>query len=92
MSIFPKDPGAEIDYTVDWSGGYLSPDEDVIASEWQVQPAGGLFVASSLFTNKWTRANIGGGVVGRLYRLTNRITTSEGRSDERSLTIRVLER
>jgi len=30
--------------------------------------------------------------VGRLYRLTNRVTLSDGQMDERSVTIRVEER
>ena len=37
-------------------------------------------------------ARLSGGIVGRVYRLTNRVTLSDGQVDERSVTMRVEER
>lgn len=92
MGLHIKDPGAVVDQAMDWSD---RPDGlSVVASTWSVAPdeAGGLAVDTASFTAQATRVRLSGGVVGRVYRLTNRVTLSDGQVDERSLTIRVEER
>lgn len=47
---------------------------------------------ATAFEAQRSSARLAGGIVGRLYRLTNRVTLSDGQMDERSVTIRVEER
>lgn len=92
MSYYLKDPGSTIDFAIDWSpwlaGGAIG------ASEWTIIPAeaGGLTRASDGFAPTRTVVTVDGGVRGRVYRLMNRVTLSDGRRDERTLSVRVEER
>lgn len=92
MSLYLKDADSRIDHSVDWAA-YLAG-QSIIASAWSVAPveAGGLVVEASAFEAARTSVRVSGGVVGRLYRLTNRVTLSDGQVDERSVTFRVEER
>lgn len=85
-----KDPAARLDYAVDWGAGYLEA-QTVAASEWRVAPAveGGVVVAAELKSATRTAATIEGGIPGRIYRVTNKVTLSDGRKEARTLTIRV---
>lgn len=93
MSLYLKDPDARIDYAIDWGPAYLDG-QVIAASAWAVTPdeEGGVAVdvASHDFTR--TAVTLTGGVAGHVYRIGNRVTLSDGRSDERSLTLRVEER
>lgn len=91
MSILLKDPDAVLDYRVDWGADYLADGELLAASEWSVAPdeAGGITIAGNDFDASTSTAKAAGGVAGHLYNLVNRITTSAGRIDERSILIRV---
>ena len=93
MSIFIKDPDASVDYTIDWSGGYLQPGETIAASGWAVDPqeTGGVGIAGDAASDVMVTVTLTDGVFGHLYRVTNRITTSEGRTDDRSLLVRIAE-
>ncbi|MBI2818111.1 MAG: hypothetical protein HYX72_14345 [Acidobacteria bacterium] len=85
---FTKDPEATLDYAVDWTR-WLSGDT-IQTSEWTV-PAGLTQVNASNTTTKAT-IWLSGGTAGQSYTVTNRITTAAGRTDERSITIRVQDR
>lgn len=91
MSYLLKDPLASVDYSVDWRADYLGDDDHLADSRWSVDPLepGGLAIEADSFTLSQTRAVAGGGVAGRIYRLTNRILTAAGIEDQRSITIRV---
>lgn len=94
MSYFLKDPGALVDYAFDWAAdGYLGA-ATIAASAWSVLPAeaGGVAEVSRTLAPTRTGVLVGGGVAGRVYRLSNRVTLSDGRVDERTLTLRVEER
>ena len=91
MAIFLKDPAAVIDYAVDWQAAYLAG-QSVVESVWAVVPGGGLAVAASSHDAGRSTATLTGGVAGCVYRLTNSVTFSDGRSDERSLDVRVEDR
>ena len=93
MTVFAKDPGALLDYTIDWAAQYLAGDA-LASSIWSVEPdeTGGIQVASHGFDTSTTQVSLSAGIPGHIYRVTNRVTTSGGRTDERSLDIRVLER
>lgn len=90
MGIFLKDPAATLDYAIDWSAAYLGA-ATVTASDWTVEPVG-LTVTATLGGPAKTAAVLGGGVAGRVYRVANRVVLSDGRHDERSLTLRVEDR
>ena len=93
MTLLLKDPDAALDYSVDWGTEYLS--DDVLAtSGWAVEPVepGGATIASSLFDLLTSTVTIGGGTVGHIYRLTNHVTTTDGRDDSRSIMLRVEKR
>lgn len=90
MSFLLKDPEAVLDYAVDWGADYLSGDA-LTDSRWTVSPAeaGGVEVVSSRHDPRQATVQVGGGLAGRVYRLTNHVTTAEGREDSRSITLRV---
>lgn len=93
MGIFLKDPAATLDYAVDWAAGYLDT-QTIAASGWSVMPieAGGIVVSAQVVSTTRTGATLSGGIPGHSYRITNRVTLSDSRTDERSLTVRVEQR
>ncbi len=93
MAHFLKNPTASLDYTIDWNAGYLA-DETVSASSWTIIPAepDGLAVTSEIQTGLRTSAIVGGGVPGHYYQLSNTVVLSNGRTDSRSISIRVEQR
>ncbi len=92
MSFYLKDPQSRVDYAIDWTP-YLDG-QTVAASIWAVSPdePGGIAVDEASFTPGRTAARLSGGIVGHSYRISNRVTLSDGSSDERSLALRVEER
>lgn len=89
-----KDPQATLDYSLDW-GDWLAEVTDTIAnSEWFVEAP--LAVVSDTFTDTVAVAWISGGTPlpedTTTLRATNRITTTEGRIDERSIFLRIVDR
>lgn len=93
MSVRIKDPGARLDYRIDWAADYLD-EQVIVASTWTAEPdaPGGLLVAGHAFVPLATSVTLTGGVAGVTYRVTNRVTLSDGQIDERSLSVRVEER
>ena len=92
MSYYLKDPQSRVDYAIDWTG-YLDG-QSVASSLWSVTPAetGGIVVDEAAHDLVRTAATLSGGQVGRVYSVSNRVTLSDGRSDERSITLRVEQR
>lgn len=93
MTLLLKDPEATLDYSVDWGADYLS--DDVLAdSSWTVSPdePGGVTIVSGRFDLLIATVQAEGGIAGRLYRLTNHVVTAAGRSDSRSIMLRVEKR
>lgn len=95
MNIFLKDPGGVIEYAVDWDAGYLAG-RTISQSSWQVQPTGlapaGLTLSGARREAGRTAITLSGGAAGSVYRVANRVTLSDGSSDERTLVVRVEER
>ena len=79
-----KDPDSVIDYGVDWSA-WLASGETILTSSWIV-PAG-LTLDSESNTTTATAVFLSAGIEGESYTLTNRITTSAGRTEDRSMII-----
>lgn len=88
MTVLLKDPNASLNYSVDWSS-YLEAGETLAGSTWQIEPNGELAYASASFDAASATATLSGGAIGHVYRVTNRITTSLGRIDDRSFILRV---
>ena len=88
ITLEPKDPNAVIDYWIDWSK-WLRGNDTVLTSEWIV-PAG---ITQDSEANDTTTTTIwlSGGTAGSTYSLTNRITTAQGRTQDKTITIRVRE-
>lgn len=94
--IVNKDPDAILDYGVDWNiNGWLGDDTILITSP----PTGSVwFIPTGLTkenednTETITTVWLSGGVPGQRYTITNRILTTAGRTDERSLVIVVKDR
>jgi hypothetical protein len=93
VAIFLKDPAATLDYAVDWQAVYLDG-QTIIQSQWRVAPdtVDGMTVTHAGQVGGRTVVTLAGGQRGTLYRITNRVTLSDGRSDERSLDVRVEDR
>ena len=98
MSVKLKDPDSIVDYTFDWNDGYLnattSPPESISTSAWSILPVTSPALAVDSDSKTLTTATpfFSAGVRGTVYRATNRVTTSGGRTDDRSLMIRVGQR
>lgn len=90
-SSFIHDPQAVLDYRIDWSS-WLQDGETISTSTWTV--AAGITEASPAASHDSTSATIwlSGGTVGSNYALTNHITTSASRQDDRTITVQVRER
>lgn len=92
MSFYLKDPQSRVDYAIDWSN-YLDG-QTIAASLWSVTPdeAGGVAIETDSLALNRAAARLSGGKAGGIYRIDNRVTLSDGSSDERSITLRVEER
>lgn len=90
VDAFLKDPDAVLDYSFDWDDGYLAAGETISTST--MIATTGITIDDD--TNDTTTATVwlSGGTVGEDYTVTNRITTSASRTDDRSIRIRVVEK
>ncbi|MGV3730736.1 MAG: hypothetical protein ACO1NN_08270 [Sphingopyxis sp.] len=93
MTLVVKDPGTRIDFEFDWAAAYPGGPA-VVASDWSVEPVeeGGVTVAGAAHDLMEVTVTLAGGIAGHVYRVTNRVTMSDGQIDERSMTMRVEER
>lgn len=93
MTFILKDSQATLDYAVDWGADYLAG-EALASSGWSVEPVepGGVAIATDSFDLLVATATVSGGIPGHIYRLTNQVTTTDGRVDSRSIMIRVEKR
>lgn len=91
--VIKKDSAAVLDYSLEWAE-WLPGGDAIDTSEWFIEsaPVDGPSVDSDDIDGTITTAWISGGVNGRGYILTNRIVTAAGRTDERSITLNVVDR
>jgi len=87
MQQFVKDPQEVLDYQVNWSD-WLDTDT-ISTSAFVVQT--GITKDSSSNTTTTATVWLSGGTNGSRYVITNTITTSDGRTAERSFIIKVSE-
>lgn len=83
---FTKDPDDVLDYSFDWSA-WLATSETISTSDWT--PSAGIVVDSETNTTTTTTVWLSGGTAGQPYTVTNRITTNQARTVDRTMTIRV---
>lgn len=90
FKTYKKDPNATLDYTFDW-GPYLLPLADTISSATFILSDGITKVSQ---TNTTTTATIfvSGGELDAEETVTCRITTAGGRTDDRTITLTIVER
>ena len=88
MKGYVKDPNAILDYS--WDCGPWLDSDTIATSVWIVESP----LVPSLDTNTDTTTEVflAGGEHGSDYTITNRITTTGGRTDDRSFEIRVRNR
>lgn len=93
MSFYLKDPQSRVDYAIDWAPGYLDG-QTIATSSWTVVPVepGGIAVDEASVDLTRAAVTLSGGVAGHVYSVSNRVTLSDGRSDDRSITLRVEQR
>lgn len=102
-----KDPAEVLDYSRDWDRsredaaagtGWLAAAETISASTWAIETKTGdttpliqTTPAPSIAGGK-TTVWLSGGTAGLSYRVTNHITTSQGRQGERSFVLEIKEK
>ena len=89
MSSYIKDPQSVLDFVVDWSA-WLAVGETITAST--VVATTGITVQSATFTTTTATYWLAGGTLGASYTITNHITTSAGRQDDRTDTVTIRNR
>lgn len=92
MALFKdhkKDPDATLDWIFDWNE-WLGDFETIVSSSFFVDP--GIVITQSGNTQKTATVWLSGGTEGLVYKITCRVTTSEGRTDDRSFTLRCTNR
>lgn len=84
-----KDPEADLPWHFDWSE-WLEDGESITASV--MTASAGVTLHDAGFSATDTTVWVTGGTVGNIYQVSNRITTSQAKIDERSIRIRVKNR
>ena len=79
-----KDPDSVVDYGCDWSG-LMQSGESVTGSTWTI-PAD-LTGSSETNDGVITGVMLSGGVDGESYTITNQVTTTQGRTHDRSMVV-----
>ena len=99
MAYVLIDPSEDLDYTFDYGpfvddGG--SPSDTILTSAWVITPQSGSpqtpDLHSAANTVDTTTIFVKNPTVGEIYRLTNTVVTNDGRTAQRSLTIRCEQR
>ena len=88
-AIFIKDPDAVLDYAFDWNT-WLASGETI--SSRVVTADTGLTKVSDSESSGIVTAWLSGGTAGTSYNVACKIVTSDGRTEERSITVLVRER
>ncbi len=101
-NVFLKDPSAVLDYKFDWkanSHGVAGADGDWLGttetiSTKTITATTGITVDSSSLTDSNTSVTVwlSGGTAGSTYTVACKIVTAAGRTDERSIIVRVQDR
>jgi len=85
--FFMKDPNAVLDYKWDWSSWLTSGDTITTANV--TIASGDVTINSQSNTTTTVTAWISAGTVGTEATLTARVTTAQGRTDDRTITLKI---
>lgn len=85
-----KDPNAVLDYSFDWSE-WITDAADEITS-FSFDCGGGIVAGASSRDNAVITVFVSGGFVGAEGSITCRINTAGGRTDDRTLYLKILEK
>ena len=85
-----KDPSAVLDYVFDWKEEWLATGETI--DNYTITADTGITVGSSTEDAGKVTVWLSGGTAGINYKVACLITTSAGRTDERTIWIKVVER
>jgi len=86
---FIKDPDAVLDWQFNWAN-WLHDGESIASASFIVDD--GLTADSTGHDATVATVWLSGGTAGHVYRVTNRVVTSDGRTDDKSINVRVTER
>lgn len=89
MPLNIKDPNATLEFGRDWST-WLPAGDTIVTSTWIIPT--GLTKTDESNTTTTATVWLSGGTLGQSYEITNRIVTAQGRTDDRSIQIVVLNR
>ncbi len=103
MGVFArvkKDPDASRTYTIDWADtgpndataddkGWLQGDT-ISTSTWTVDT--GLTNVAEANTTTTTSVKLSSGVIGRRYKAVNRVVTTNGETDDRTLEVLIVQK
>ncbi|WP_432112857.1 hypothetical protein [Streptomyces sp. S1] len=89
MRVWTKDPQAVLDWAFNWSR-WLSEDESISSATVTVDA--GLTKDSQSNDTGTVTVWLSGGTLGVTYKVACRITTNQGRTDERTIGIRITDR
>lgn len=98
IRVFHKDPSSRMNYFVNWAedvnrpedGNWLGDGNTIEASVWFIPE--GITADEDTFTDTVTQVWLIDGTADEAYDLVNRVSTSDGRTDERTIRIYVLQR
>ena len=82
-----KDPDAVLDYPFDWSKWLAVVGDTLSSVTWLIDAS--LTKVSSSFTAVTATIFISGGVIGTLCSVTCRVVTAGGRTEDRTITLRI---
>ena len=83
-----KDPDAVLDYQFNWAEWLTESGDDTISTSTMIVPDGITADSDTNTTNTGT-IWLSGGTLGEDYEITNRIVTAGGRTEDRTITIKV---
>lgn len=85
------DPQSTLDYTIEWSAllTSVSPEDAISNSVWRVEGDDAMTLGSTGISGSKTSAFVSGGTVGLIAKLINTVTTSGGRTYERTIHLTV---
>lgn len=90
IASFSKDPDAVLDYEIDWSRWLVAGDQ-IATAEW-ASSSDELEIDSSSLSTKAAKCWLSGGIAGCSYDVRCRITTTQGRREDRTIRIACVER
>lgn len=86
--VAEKDPDAILDYKLNWAE-WLDGDT-ISSSAWTAE--NGIVITASSTTNQVATVWLSGGISGQAYEARNRITTTGGRTDDRTIRVYIKEK